>query len=86
MFGWNFLSDWLKGDTLDNTIVADDKIVLPYNYDEYQWWNPFDWAGNYDKSIEDYKDRIQGEKEAYNKILYTLFIWAVAYKYIYKKI
>lgn len=30
---------------------------LPHDYDEYQWWNPFDWAGNYDTSISAYEAR-----------------------------
>jgi len=30
---------------------------LPHDYDEYQWWNPFDWAGNYDKDMDAYSAR-----------------------------
>ena len=30
---------------------------LPHDYDEYQWWNPFDWAGNYDSSLSAYEAR-----------------------------
>lgn len=75
MFGWNFLGDWFKGNNnLDTTIVADDQIVLPYDYDTYEWWNPFDWAGNYDKSIDDYKARKSNEsgKKITNIIVFTM--------------
>jgi len=70
MFGWNFLSDWLKGNSLDNTIIADNQIVLPHDYDTYEWWNPFDLAGNYDKSIEDYKARKSSENQNQKRIYF----------------
>ena len=30
---------------------------LPHDFDEYQWWNPFDWAGNYDNDLSSYQAR-----------------------------
>ena len=73
MFGWNFFGDWFKGNNnLETTIITDDQIVLPYDYDEYEWWNPFDWAGNYDKSIDDYKARKASESTKQNKIIFYI--------------
>ena len=73
MFGWNFLGDWFKGNSNLNTVnVENDQIVLPYDYDHYEWWNPFDLAGNYDKSIDDYNARKSSENQNQNRIYFYI--------------
>ena len=48
---------WLFGSLFNNSSPDTVGPKLPHDFDEYQWWNPFDWAGNYDSSLSAYEAR-----------------------------
>lgn len=78
-FGLN----WLFGSN-DDTELLNDNIIKeneyfeqptaskPFDYDEYQWYNPADWFGYYDKNMSSYEERKMAEKESQNRILFYI--------------
>ena len=61
------------GEGIDFTEENKKETEKPFDYDEFDWYNPFDWGGNYDKSIENYWARKRSEeKSKYN--LYFIIV------------
>ena len=56
----------------DDTEQANENNT-PYDFDDYDWYNPADWFGNYDKSLDDYNDRKKAENEKQNRIYFYIF-------------
>ena len=70
---WGSIYSWYANDTseevpLDNTTVVDEEINLPSDFDTFSWWNPADWGGNYDLSIDQYNQRKDLENESQTRI------------------
>jgi len=59
---------------------------LPKDFDNYSWWNPADWGGNYDTDLEDYNSRKKEElikKNTYQIVFFSLI--AILGLYVIKK-
>lgn len=62
-FGLNWLFNGEK-----DTNLKMDGPELPFDYDSFQWYNPFDWFGNYDKSVDAYNARKASESASKTRI------------------
>ena len=58
----------------------------PKDFDNYQWYNPADWGGNYDSDLNDYNSRKKEElikKNTYQIVFFSLI--AILGLYVIKK-
>ena len=50
---------------------------MPKDFDNYSWWNPADWGGNYDSDLNDYNRRKKEEtikKNTYQIVFFSLIV------------
>ena len=81
-WGWLFGND--DEESLNNNIITEDDFYgeqnsekkeeskLPHDYDEFDWYNPADWFGNYDKSLDAYNDRKTAENASRNRLYFYI--------------
>ena len=75
MFGLGSLfGNWFGNSSKVDLGEYDVEPELPHDFDEYQWWNPFDWAGNYDSSLSSYEARKRQDTIKYIMIGAGLFV------------
>ncbi len=80
-WGWLFGED---DESLDDNIITEEDFYegqnsqeeegseLPHDYDEFDWYNPADWFGNYDKSLKAYEDRKESESASQNRLYFYI--------------
>ena len=70
----------------ENSAAEQVGTEMPKDYDNYQWYNPADWGGNYDSDLDDYNSRKRSErirKDNYQIILFSFI--AILGLYVIKK-
>ena len=84
MWSWGWLFSNNDEESLNDDIITEEdfyeeqnsesetKSELPHDYDEFDWYNPADWFGNYDKSLNNYYDRKSDEKATQNRIFFYI--------------
>ena len=84
--GWSWLFNWgsspiqLPGEY--DVPQSEEIPELPHDFDSYEWWNPMDWFGNYDKSDDAYQQR---KREQYRMWGAFYIIAGLIGFWIYKK-
>jgi hypothetical protein len=57
-----FLSYKPFGETTEELETKEiEEEELPTDFDDYSWWNPADWGGNYDDDLTAYNSRKKEE-------------------------